>query len=44
MLKRVYIDNYRAFVNFELALGQQQLILGLNGSGKSSLLFKPFKA
>jgi predicted ATPase len=38
MLKRVYIDNFRTFVNFELALGQQQLILGLNGSGKSTLL------
>jgi predicted ATPase len=38
MLKRVYIDNFRSFVNFELPLGQQQLILGLNGSGKSTLL------
>jgi AAA15 family ATPase/GTPase len=38
MLKRVYIDNYRCFVNFELSLGQEQLILGLNGSGKSTLL------
>src|SRR2546429_4038184 len=38
MLKRVYIDNFRSFVNFELSLGQQQLILGLNGSGKSTLL------
>lgn len=38
MLKRVYIDNFRCFVNFELSLGQQQLILGLNGSGKSTLL------
>jgi predicted ATPase len=38
MLKRIYIDNYRCFVNFELSLGQQQLILGLNGSGKSTLL------
>jgi predicted ATPase len=38
MLKRVYIDNFRCFVNFELALGQQQLVLGLNGSGKSTLL------
>jgi len=38
MLKRVYIDNFRCFVNFELALGQEQLILGLNGSGKSTLL------
>ncbi len=38
MLKRIYIDNYRCFVNFELRLNQQQLILGLNGSGKSTLL------
>jgi energy-coupling factor transporter ATP-binding protein EcfA2 len=38
MLKRVYIDNYRAFVNFELLLDRHQLILGLNGSGKSTLL------
>lgn len=38
MLRRVYIDNYRCFVNFELSLGSQQLILGLNGSGKSTLL------
>ena len=38
MLKRVYIDNFGCLVNFELALGQQQLILGLNGSGKSMLL------
>ena len=38
MLKRVYIDNFRCFVNFELSLGQEQLVLGLNGSGKSTLL------
>jgi energy-coupling factor transporter ATP-binding protein EcfA2 len=38
MLKRVYVDNFRSFVNFELPLGQQQLLLGLNGSGKSTLL------
>jgi predicted ATPase len=38
MLKRVYVDNFRSFVNLELSLGQQQLILGLNGSGKSTLL------
>jgi predicted ATPase len=37
MLKRVYIHNFRCFVNFELSLGQQQLILGLNGAGKSTL-------
>ncbi len=38
MLKRVYIDNYRCFVNFELELGSYQLVMGLNGTGKSTLL------
>ena len=38
MLKRVYIDNFRCFVNFELPLTQEQLILGSNGTGKSTLL------
>ena len=38
MLTRLYIDNYRAFVNFEYKPGPKQLILGANGSGKSSLL------
>jgi predicted ATPase len=38
MLKRIYIDNFRCFVNFELVLDQQQLILGVNGTGKSTLL------
>jgi len=37
MLTRVYIDNFRCFVNFEWKLGRKQLILGANGSGKSSL-------
>lgn len=38
MLTRVYIDNFRCFVNFEWRPGKKQLILGENGSGKSSLL------
>jgi len=38
MLKRIYINNFRCFVNFELQLGREQLILGLNGTGKSTLL------
>ncbi|HZB89658.1 MAG TPA: ATP-binding protein [Terracidiphilus sp.] len=38
MLKRLYIDNFRCFVNFEFKPGQKQLLLGPNGSGKSSLL------
>lgn len=37
MLKRLYVDNYACFVNFELSFGPRQLILGPNGSGKSSL-------
>ena len=36
MLTRVHIDNFRCFVNFECHLGAQQLLLGPNGTGKSS--------
>lgn len=38
MLKRLYIDNFRCFVNFEYHPDRKQLLLGANGSGKSSLL------
>lgn len=38
MLTRLYIDNFRSFVNFEYKPAPKQLILGRNGSGKSSLL------
>ncbi len=38
MLTRVYIDNFRCFVNFEYRPARKQLILGGNGSGKSSFL------
>jgi predicted ATPase len=38
MLTRLYIDNFRCFVNFEFKPGRRQLILGANGSGKSSLM------
>jgi len=38
MLKRIYIDNFRSFVNFEYKPERKQLLLGANGSGKSSLL------
>jgi len=37
VLKRVYIDNYKCLVNFELALQRTQLLLGANGSGKSAV-------
>ena len=38
MLTRVYIDNFRSFVNFEYRPERKHLLLGANGSGKSSLL------
>jgi AAA15 family ATPase/GTPase len=38
MLTRIYIDNFRSFVNFEYQAEKKQLMLGPNGSGKSSLL------
>lgn len=38
MLTRVYIDNFRSFQNFEYRPEKKQLLLGANGSGKSSLL------
>jgi len=37
MLERLYVDNYRCFVNFECRLGAKQLILGPNGAGKTAL-------
>lgn len=37
MLKRIYIDNFRCFVNFELHLEKASLLMGPNGSGKSSI-------
>lgn len=36
MLTRLYIDNYRALVNSELTLGRRSLLMGRNGSGKST--------
>jgi predicted ATP-dependent endonuclease of OLD family len=38
MLTRIYLDNFRCFVNFEYHPARKQLILGENGSGKSSLM------
>ena len=37
VLKEIYIDNYKTFVNFRLELNSFQLFLGENGSGKSSI-------
>ena len=37
MLKRIYIDNFRCLVNFELNVDAINLLLGSNGSGKSTV-------
>ncbi len=37
MLERIYVDNYKSLVNFEYRPAALQLILGANGSGKSSV-------
>ena len=37
MLSRVYIDNFRSFVNFQVKFKKLNLLLGTNGVGKSSV-------
>lgn len=37
-IKRLYIDNYKCLVNFELQLDELTLLLGPNGVGKTSVL------
>ena len=37
MLTRVYVDNYRCFVNFEVNFSRFNLVLGSNGTGKTAL-------
>lgn len=38
MLTRLYIDNFRCFEKFDWRPGRKQLILGRNGTGKTSLM------
>jgi len=38
MLKRLYVHNYRCLVNFELGFDRLNLLIGGNGSGKSTVL------
>lgn len=38
MITRLYVDNFRCFVNFEWNVAPIQLVLGSNGTGKSTLL------
>lgn len=37
MIKRIYIDNFRSLVNFELNLDRLNLFLGENGTGKTTV-------
>lgn len=37
MIRRLYVNNFKCFVNFTLELGPKQVIVGDNGSGKSTL-------
>ncbi|MBU0989810.1 MAG: ATP-binding protein, partial [Proteobacteria bacterium] len=37
MLKRLYANNYRCLVNFEIDLDRLTLLVGPNGGGKSTL-------
>ena len=37
MLTRIYIDNFRCLVNFELRLDRLNLLLGDNGAGKTTV-------
>jgi recombinational DNA repair ATPase RecF len=38
MIKKIYIDNFRCLVNFQIDLQSNQLWLGANGTGKSSVI------
>jgi predicted ATP-dependent endonuclease of OLD family len=38
MITRLYIDNFRCLVNFELRLDETNVLLGPNGTGKTSVL------
>ncbi|MBN2581238.1 MAG: ATP-binding protein [Pirellulales bacterium] len=37
MITRIFIDNYKCFTNFECQIGSLQLLVGDNGTGKTSL-------
>ncbi len=38
MIRRLYIDNFRCLSNFELELAETNILLGANGTGKTSVL------
>lgn len=37
MIRRIYLHNFRSFLNFEIELGPFQLLMGPNGAGKTAL-------
>ena len=37
MLNRIYVDNYKSLVNFEINLDRMTILLGENGTGKSTV-------
>jgi len=37
MLKYIYVDNYKSFVDFRLEFGSISLLMGVNGAGKTTL-------
>jgi hypothetical protein len=37
VISRIYIDNYKCFVNFEYQPGSLQLLMGANGTGKTAV-------
>ena len=37
MLKRIYVNNFRCLVNFDLTVDSLNLFLGSNGSGKTTV-------
>jgi predicted ATPase len=37
VLKRLYVDNFKCLVNFELSVGPINLLMGPNGAGKSTV-------
>lgn len=38
MIERLYVDNYRSLVNFEIRFSELTLLVGSNGVGKTSIL------
>jgi len=38
MIRRLYVDNDKCLINFELVLEELTLLVGLNGVGRSSVM------